>query len=151
MIIGLVITLGIVGAVFYFMRDITTVSLDATGTVVGKDFTIDADQCTTGERSTVEMARGRALPLGGVKITGRNGGSVFVDREGQHVVIRPPACSAKACEIPLDESRCSTFLVELDWTGNTYNNHDIWAGRLRLECKLDDGGIDATLVFPGCA
>lgn len=150
-IVGMVLSAGVVGAIFYYTRDFSMLSFEATGTVVGSDFTIEADKCTTGKRKNIQSAQGPSLPLGGVEIKGREGGSVFVDREGKHVVIRPPSCSAKDCEIPLDAQRCRTFAVEVGWTGNRYNNRDVWAGHLRLECAHDDGAIEATLDFPGCA
>jgi len=151
LIVGLVIVLGIIGAVVYYSRDVTVLSLGATGNVRAAGYTIDADGCTTGERSHIEMVEARNNPLGGVRIDGRQGGSVFVDAEGKRVVVTPPSCSSDDCRLELTEERCRVFRVTIGWTGNKTNNRDIWAGRVELTCDLDDGLLTATLDFPGCA
>jgi hypothetical protein len=150
-LVGFVLMWGIGGAVWYFMaQSEPDLSRHPKGRVVGEGFSMEAASCTTGPRKDIEFADPHRLPLGGVRIVGRNGGAMFVHREGKHVVVEPPRCTTDDCRLRLEQRHCSVFHVEIGWTGNVHNNRNIWGGRVRLKCEIDGKPLRAEIAFPSC-
>lgn len=145
-----VLSLVCVAGIGYFMFGATSHDPGANGTLSGPGFSVTAKSCTIGIGTSTEAVQNRRLPLDGVKVVGQNGGSLFVHREGGHVIVKAPDCTHRGCKIRLDAENCEVYDVDIGWTGAVHNNHDIWAGHANLKCAVEGGAVEGSVDFPSC-